>query len=53
MTDYLTANPGHSLSEQDGQLAIVDGDTLLFTYDGDTWLPAPETHSFEQLSFLR
>jgi hypothetical protein len=51
IADYLTANPGHTLSEIDGQLAIVDGDTLLFTYDGDTWLPAPEQAEMEGKDF--
>jgi len=30
MTEYLAANPTHSLSERDGQLVMTDGDTVLF-----------------------
>jgi hypothetical protein len=41
LTDYLAANPGHTLSEQDGQLVLTDGDTILFTLK-------PDTNSWEQ-----
>jgi hypothetical protein len=41
IADYLTANPNHTLSEIDGQLAITDGDTILFALN-------PETMEWEQ-----
>jgi hypothetical protein len=36
IAEYLAANPGHTLSERDGQLVLTDGDTILFTLTNAT-----------------